>query len=77
MLRKNELVIWLLIPLTMLGYFSIQYGYERIIFGPSAAIELFFCFSPTIFAVLFYLVYETFPLTYLMDLLSGNIKDKK
>jgi hypothetical protein len=77
MLKKNELILWLFIPLSMLAYFALKYGYERILFGPSAALELFFCFSPTIFAILFYLVYESFPITYLMDLLSGKTQDKK
>ena len=66
---KYEPVLWLMPSIFIIGYFIYTYGSDSF-FSPSLGIELTFCFTPLFFAILFKIVYDKFPLSYLIYLLE-------
>lgn len=71
-LLKYELALWFLLPVMLFTFFSFQYGFSAIFISKSLPLELIFAFSPFLFSILFYFIYQNFPLKYLLKLYSDK-----
>lgn len=67
-LLKYELALWFLLPMALLVFFSFQYGVAAIFINKSIPLELILAFSPFLFSILFYFIYQSFPLNYALKL---------
>jgi hypothetical protein len=67
-IKDLELLLWAIPGIIFVISVSISHGFDYFSKEPAIFLDLFFAFSPLLFAILFSVIYENFPISHLINL---------
>ncbi len=68
-LKDFEFILWILPGIIIFLFYLTGFGLDYILRDIGVSFEVIMGFSPVLFAFLFYFIYESFPINYLISLL--------